>query len=341
MTSITYKDAGVNIDEGNKAVQLIKKHLKSTFNSRIPMDIGFFGGAIRINEFKKMSKPLLISSIDGVGTKLKIAFLMNKWDTVGIDLVNHCANDILCHGAKPLFFLDYIAMSHLSAEKVEQIVKGIAIACKNLEIPLIGGETAEMPGVYLKNEIDLVGCIVGIVDENNLITGKNVCENDVLIGLKSNGLHTNGFSLARKVFFEKSKMNVNDFVKEFNCSLGEELLKPHKSYVKSVFKVMKKVKVKGIAHITGGGLIENLARILPKNFNAVIEKKLINVLPVFKKIQVLGSVPEQDMWRTFNMGVGMVLIVEKENSNTVLKILKNEAFVLGKIVKGNGIVVLK
>ena len=341
---ITYKDAGVDIDAGSEAVERIKKHVKETFNKGVLLGVGSFGAAVSAKKLLKYQEPVLVSSIDGVGTKIKVAKLCNKWDTVGIDLVNHSANDILCQGAEPFYFLDYIASDKISADKVEEIVKGIASACVELEMPLIGGEIAEMPGVYEKGETDLVGCITGIAEKSEIIDGSEIREGDLLVGIASDGLHTNGYSLARKVFFEIAEKGVDDFKQELGCALGEELLKPHRCYVKPVMHLIheKKLKVKGIAHITGGGLIDNPARMLPDGLGIEIEKGAWKVPVIFNLIKELGNVPENDMYRTFNMGIGMVLAADSETAKKMLDGLENageKAFIIGKVVKENGVVI--
>ncbi|MFH1240401.1 MAG: phosphoribosylformylglycinamidine cyclo-ligase [Candidatus Diapherotrites archaeon] len=336
----TYKDAGVDIDAGNLAVEKIKKHVNSTFTKDVLLGVGSFGGAISAEKLMKFKEPVLIASVDGVGTKLKIAAMMNKWDTVGIDIVNHCANDILCQGAEPFYFLDYIASSKISPDQIEQIVKGMSKACKKLGIPLLGGETAEMPGIYEKNETDIVGAITGIADKNKMISGKNIKENDVLIGIASDGLHTNGYSLARKIFFKMQNKNVNDFIDELDSTVGEALLIPHREYVNTVISLMNKFEIKGIAHITGGGLIENPKRVLPKGLGIEIEKNSWNVPAIFKYMQKKGNVPEVDMYRAFNMGIGLVLFVSKKDTNDImnkLQKLNEKAFVIGKVVKGSSV----
>ncbi|MBN2067975.1 MAG: phosphoribosylformylglycinamidine cyclo-ligase [Candidatus Diapherotrites archaeon] len=339
----TYREAGVDIEEGSRAVQLIKKHVKSTFSKDVLLDIGAFGGAVDAKKLKKYKEPVLISSIDGVGTKTKIAAKLGKWDSVGKDIVGHSCNDILACGAEPWYFLDYLASSRLKAEKVEQIVKGMAEACKENGVSLIGGETAEMPGVYLEGETDIVGCIVGIVEKRGIIDGSRIRRGNMLIALQSNGLHTNGYSLARKVLIEDAKMDLGEVPEGFECSLGEELLWPHKSYAKAVLPLAKKGILKGIAHITGGGLIDNVGRLLPEGLGAEIIKGKLRPQPIFSLIKEKGMVPESDMFRTFNMGAGMVLIVEGKDEKKVLKEVekaKEEAYVIGKIVKGKGVQVI-
>ncbi len=339
----TYKDAGVNIEEGYKAVNLIKGLARETFDSNVITDIGSFGSMYLLNIGS--SEYILVSGTDGVGTKLKIAFYLDKHDTVGIDCVAMCVNDILCHGAKPLFFLDYVACGKLNSSKVASIVKGIAEGCKMAGCSLVGGETAEMPGFYKEDEYDLAGFAVGIVERQKAVYGKDVNTGDVLIGLASSGVHSNGYSLVRKVFgIDENPKVLEKTYEELEMSLGEELLKPTRIYVKPVLKVLEKVNVKGIAHITGGGFFENIPRAFPKGYSAVIEKGSWKVPAIFKLIQERGKVEEREMFSTFNMGIGMVLIVSEEDVDLTLKILEQEkvnAWVIGVIQKGEDGVVLK
>ena len=339
----TYKDAGVNIEEGYKAVNLIKGLARETFDSNVITDIGSFGSMYLLNIGS--SEYILVSGTDGVGTKLKIAFYLDKHDTVGIDCVAMCVNDILCHGAKPLFFLDYVACGKLNSSKVASIVKGIAEGCKIAGCSLVGGETAEMPGFYKEDEYDLAGFAVGIVEKRKAVYGKDVNTGDVLIGLASSGVHSNGYSLVRKVFgIDENPKVLEKTYEELEMSLGEELLKPTRIYVKPVLKVLEKVRVKGIAHITGGGFFENIPRAFPKGYSAVIEKGSWEVPAIFRLIQEHGKVEEREMFSTFNMGIGMVLIVSKEDVDLTLEILEQEkvnAWVIGTIQKGEDGVVLK
>jgi phosphoribosylformylglycinamidine cyclo-ligase len=336
---VSYSDAGVNIEKGNKISQKIKKHVESTFNENVLLNAGLFAGAINLKKLK-FKDAVLLASIDGVGTKTVIAKEMNSWNTIGEDLVNHSVNDLLCHGAKPIAFLDYIASSSLKPEIVEEIVKGISTACKKNDIALIGGETAEMPGIYQKNEVDVAGTIIGITEKNKMITGKKIKEKDALIGLPSNGLHTNGYSLARKVIKE-TEISLHEHFIELNSTIGKELMKVHKSYLKEIQHLMKKFELKGIAHITGGGLIYNIPRILPKGIAAKIFKERINPPFIFKWIQEKGNIQEKEMLKTFNMGIGMVLVVEEKDAEKIIEELKNEfklnAVILGETTKGKGI----
>jgi phosphoribosylformylglycinamidine cyclo-ligase len=337
---VTYKDAGVDIEANLEANKLVKDHVKKTFNKNVLLDVGLFGGAISAEKLKKFNEPVLVASIDGVGTKLKIAAKLNKWDTVGKDIVNHSADDILCQGAEPFFFLDYIAAEKLNPQQIEQIVKGMSEACLEADLPLIGGETAEMPGVYEKGEIDIAGCIVGVMEKGKVIDGSTIKEGDVVIALPSNGLHTNGYSLARKVMFEVAGFDVNDHLEELGTTVGLALLEPHKGYVKPVLALMKEFEVKGLAHITGGGLIDNVPRVLPDGLGVKIEKSKIKTPAIFKLIQEKGNVPEQDMWHTFNMGVGFVVIVSAEQAETAiakLKELGEEAYSIGVVESGKGV----
>jgi len=336
----TYKDAGVDIDAGNEAVRRLKTHVKSTFNKNVLLESGHFGGAFSAEELKGMENPVLVSSVDGVGTKTKIAAMMSKWDTIGMDLVNHCCNDIACVGAKPLFFMDYFASSSLNPSVVEQVVKGLAEACRENGAALIAGETAEMPGVYEKGEIDLVGAITGVVGKGEMIKGDKILEGDTLIGLPSTGLHTNGYSLARKVIFDVAGFSVNDRPQGLNETVGQALLRPHRSYVKAVLSIKDKFGLRGVAHITGGGLVENVPRILPKGLGAEISKSAINIPKIFSLIREKGNVPEKDMWRTFNMGIGLVMIVPQAEVEAVIKELKGRGekpAVIGGVSKGKGV----
>jgi len=339
---VSYKDAGVNIEKGSETVKRIKKHVKSTFTSDVLLDSGLFAGAIDLKKIKKFKNPVLLASIDGAGTKTMIASEMGIWDTIGQDLVNHSVNDVLCHNAEPIAFLDYIASSKIEPEVVEEIVKGMALACKENNISLIAGETAEMPGTYSTGETDIAGTIIGIAEKEKLITGKKIKEKDVLIGLPSTGLHTNGYSLARKIIADNKLSLKQQFEEEKeDFTLGQLLMKIHKSYLKEVTFLMKKFELKGIAHITGGGLIENLPRIFPEGLGAVIRKDKINTHFIFKLLQEKGGVIEEEMFRTFNMGIGMVLIVSQKDSEKIVSELQNKfelnASVIGEIVKGKGV----
>ncbi len=337
---LTYKKSGVDIDKGNKLVDIIKPLARSTFKPYVMTDIGSFGAFCKLDT-KKYKQPVLVSGTDGVGTKLKIAFMMNKHDTIGIDLVAMCVNDILTSGAMPLFFLDYFASGKLSIRKAADVIKGIADGCKLADCSLIGGETAEMPGFYDKGEYDLSGFAVGVVDKKNIINGSKIKAGDVLIGIASSGIHSNGYSLVRKLFFDIKSFNPKKKIKELGCSIGEELLKPTRIYVKSISKVFQNYTVKGIAHITGGGLTENLPRILPakSGLKFVIKKGSWPVLSIFNLMQSMGPVPEDEMYKTFNMGIGLAIIVNQADSKKVISKLKRlgeDAYVIGQCEKGRG-----
>lgn len=338
MDNMTYKSAGVDVEEGQKAVELMKKHVQSTFNDNVLDDIGGFGGLFALN-LQGINDPVLVSGTDGVGTKLKLAFAMDKHDTIGKDCVAMCVNDILCQGAAPLFFLDYIATGRLKAEKVADIVKGIAMGCKEAGCALIGGETAEMPGFYADGEYDMAGFTVGIVDKSKIITGKDIKSGDLIIGLKSSGIHSNGYSLVRKLLLEKEEMKLDEFIDELGSTLGNVLLEPTKIYVKSVLQVIKKVQVKGISHVTGGGFFENIPRILPNSVNAEINLGSWEKPPIFDLIQKRGNVSLEEMFKTFNMGIGMMLVISPEDKDKVLEILASNGetgYLIGKINEGNG-----
>lgn len=335
--SITYADAGVNIDQGNRAKQRIKYLAHRTFNKSVLSEIGGFGGLFQIDK-KKFKDPVLVSSVDGVGTKLKVAFEMGVHHTIGGDLVNHCVNDIAVQGATPLFFMDYLAVGKLEPEVAEKIVSGVADACKHNGCALIGGETAEMPGFYPVGEYDLAGFIVGAVDREQIITGKNVQIGDVLIGLPSTGLHTNGYSLARKLMFTVANYTPDTYVNELKGKVGAELMKQHKSYWPIIRRVVEAEAVTAMAHITGGGITENLPRVLPKGVGAVVEMGTWPVLPLFEHLQKLGNIEHGEMMRTFNMGIGMVLVVPAKKFKRVQGILDRageKGYVIGRIVKGD------
>jgi len=340
--NITYKSAGVDVDEGQRAVNLMKDHVKSTFNSNVLADLGGFGGLFSLN-ISDYKEPVLVSGTDGVGTKLKLAFMMDKHDTIGQDCVAMCVNDILCQGGKPLFFLDYIATGKLVGEKIAQIVGGIAEGCKLAGSALIGGETAEMPGLYKEDEYDLAGFAVGIVDKANIITGKNIEAGDIILALPSSGIHSNGYSLVRKLFFDILDMKTTDYVEEFGKTLGEVLLTPTKIYVKPILSLIKDINVKGICHITGGGFYENIPRILPENVDAKIDIKSWQIPPIFKFIQQKGNISYKEMFGTFNMGVGMAIVVSQDDvqrSMEILKAIGEDVKEIGEIVKGNKQVIL-
>jgi phosphoribosylformylglycinamidine cyclo-ligase len=335
-SKLTYKDSGVDINAGDRAKAKIKILAKSTFTPGVLKEIGNFGGFFSLSK-RDYKSPVLVSSVDSVGTKLKVAFMMRKHDTVGQDIVNHCVNDILVHGAKPLFFLDYIGTSKLEPDVIAEIVKGLSQACRKAGCALIGGETAELPEFYEKGEYDLVGCIVGVVDKKKIIDGSGIRPGDQIIGLKSDGLHTNGYSLARNVFFRKARLNVNSRVKGLKTSVGEELLKVHRCYAPSILKLIQQHKMKGIAHITGGGIEGNLIRILPKNYKAMIYTNSWKVPPLFKVIQKLGNIDDHEMFKVFNMGIGLILVVAKKDTQKIMKklsSLKETPFLIGEITSG-------
>ena len=334
--SESYKAAGVDVTAGYKAVELMKAHVAKTMIPGMISDIGGFGGAFEM-DLTGIEKPCLVSGTDGVGTKLKIAFMMDKHDTVGIDCVAMCVNDIICCGAKPLLFLDYIALGKNVPEKVADIVKGVADGCVGSGCALVGGETAEMPGFYPEAEYDLAGFSVGVVDKKRILNNDNVKPGDVMIALPSSGVHSNGFSLVRKVFDIENKP-LDRFSDVLGKTLGETLLTPTKLYVKPVLAVLDQVNVKSICHITGGGFYENIPRALNDNVKAVIKKEDVKVLPIFKLIQQEGNIPERDMFNTFNMGVGMMLIVAANDVDKTLEILHaqgEDAYVVGRIETGS------
>lgn len=334
-----YKGSGVDVEAGYKSVELIKSHVRSTFRKEVLSDIGGFGGMFSLAKVKEMDEPVSISGADGVGTKLKIAFLTDRHDTIGIDCVAMCVNDIVCNGAEPLFFLDYIACGKNYPEKIEQIVKGVADGCKMAGASLIGGETAEMPGFYAEDEYDLAGFSVGIVDRKKIIDGRSICVGDTLIGIASSGLHSNGFSLVRKIL-RLTKGSINEHIESLGTTLGEELLKPTKIYVKPVLELIGKVSVKGICNITGGGFIENVPRMLPQGAMAKIKAGTWDILPIFNLLKATGEVSDRDMYNTFNMGIGMVLAVDKNDAEKTVDILSElgeKAYTIGEIVQGDGI----
>jgi len=332
---LTYKDAGVDIEKADRFVEGIKGFVKDTFNKSVLANIGGFAGAVSL-ELTKYKEPVLTASTDGVGTKLKIAQALDKHDTIGIDLVAMCVNDLITTGSKPIFFLDYFATGKLKTEVAIDVVKGIAEGCKIAYCPLIGGETAEMPGMYGEGEYDLAGFSVGIVEKSNMIDGSKIKEGDILIGVYSSGIHSNGYSLVRKIV-EIKGYKYTDFINDFGKSLGEELLTPTKIYVRPVLKLLENVEIKGIAHITGGGIPGNLIRILQDNTKAVINKNSWEILPVFKWIQKEGNISEEEMFKTFNMGIGLILVVDKNDAEKVLQILNSigeNATKIGEIKKG-------
>jgi len=334
--SEAYKQAGVDIEAGNEAVERMKKHVKRTFRPEVLTDLGGFGALFRLDT-TKYEKPILVSGTDGVGTKLKIAFAMDKHDTIGIDAVAMCVNDVVVQGAEPLFFLDYLACDKVVPEKIEAIVKGISDGCAESGCSLIGGETAEMPGMYENGEYDIAGFTVGVVDEKKIIDGKNVTPGDVLIGIRSSGVHSNGFSLVRKVLLADQGMSLHQHVDVLGKTLGEELLTPTKLYVKPVLKLLEQFEIKAMAHITGGGFTENIPRVLPEGACAEIDYGSWPIQPIFQLIEELGNVSRDDMFRTFNMGIGMVLVVKNEDAVAILQALtemNEDAYLIGRIAAG-------
>jgi len=331
-----YARAGVDVDLGNRLKRQIQSLVKKTHGPQVLGKIGGFGGLFRDN-FSGMREPVLVSSIDGVGTKLKIAFAMNKHDTVGADLVNHCVNDIAVLGARPLFFLDYIGCERLEPNVFRQLVRGLSRACRSAGCALLGGETAQLPGMYRKGEYDLAGSIVGVVDRTKIIDGSKIQPGDVILSLASNGLHTNGYSLARKIFFEKMRLTVNSRLSGSKITVGEELLRVHKNYQPLLAKVPTRM-IKGLAHITGGGLIDNLPRIVPPNCDAIIETKSWKVPRIFQILQQNGNVDAQEMYQVFNMGIGMVVIVARQDAQRAKSILSAKR--IGRIERGRGKAVL-
>ena len=335
MKKSSYKDAGVDVEKGNEFVRAIKPMVESTFRPEVLTKIGGFAGCVSLN-LERYKKPILVSSTDGVGTKLKIAFMMDRHDTVGIDLVAMCVNDIVVLGAKPLFLLDYLATAQLDPEKGKAIIAGIVKGCTEAECSLIGGETAEMPGFYKEGEYDLAGFTVGIVEDAQLIDGSSVTVGDKLIGIASSGLHSNGYSLVRRILFEHHKMDLTKRIEDLGEVLGEELLRPTRIYVKTILNLTRDFKIGGIAHITGGGITDNLPRVIPRGSKAVVRIESWDVPPIFSFLKEKGKIPEDEMLRTFNNGIGMVLIVRPKDMEDVmgrLRSLGEKAFVIGEVVK--------
>jgi len=336
MGKLTYRKAGVNIDEGERFVRLLSPIARKTFRPEVITDIGSFNALFRLN-VTRYRHPVLVSGTDGVGTKLKIAVMMERHDTIGIDLVAMCVNDILTSGAEPLFFLDYLATGRLNSKQAIEIVRGIARGCTEAGCALIGGETAEMPGFYPNGEYDLSGFAVGVVDRNEIVDGSSIGQGDLVIGISSSGLHSNGFSLVRKLFFDLKKMKASTFIPEIGARLGDELLKPTRIYVRAFEAVRRSVKVRGMAHITGGGIPGNLPRILPRGMRAVIRRASWSVPPVFQVIRKLGNISESEMNRTFNMGIGFIMVVSGRSARKALSLLSGEgyqAFIIGEIERG-------
>ena len=334
-----YKTAGVDIEAGNEAVRRIRGLARSTFTSRVLSEIGSFGGLFHLGA-ERVRDAVLVASADGVGTKLKVAFLAGRHDTVGADLVNHCVNDILVQGAEPLFFLDYLATGNLSPDVAEAVVSGMAQACRDNSCALLGGETAEMPGFYPEGEYDLAGFIVGCVERDAVVDGRSIAPGDVLIGVPSSGLHTNGYSLARRIVFETLGLSVDSHVPELGGLLGDALLAPHRSYASLVRPLLSGQRIKGMAHITGGGITDNLPRVLPRGSRAVVRVGSWEVPPIFEWLQSAGQVPPDDMWRTFNMGIGFILVSSPDHAGALRQELAarggRDSRIIGEVVAGEG-----
>ncbi|MED4603695.1 phosphoribosylformylglycinamidine cyclo-ligase [Paenibacillus validus] len=338
--SDAYKQAGVDIAAGNEAVERMKKHVKTTFRPEVLTDLGGFGALFGLNK-EKYEEPVLVSGTDGVGTKLKIAFAMDKHDTIGVDAVAMCVNDIIVQGAEPLFFLDYLACDKVIPEKIEAIVKGISDGCVQAGAALIGGETAEMPGMYSEGEYDIAGFTVGIVDKKKIIDGSTIKPGDVVLGLASSGVHSNGFSLVRKLLLEQKGYSLHDTIDALGEPLGDTLLAPTKIYVKPVLNVLNEVPIKGMAHITGGGFLENIPRVLPEGVNVEIDYGSWPILPIFELMQREGGISHNDMFRTFNMGIGMVVIVSEEDAAKAASLFEQhgeKAYTLGRVTAGTRVV---
>ena len=335
--AITYKEAGVDVDAGNRAVELMKDAVRSTFRPEVLSDVGGFGALFRLGKY---DDPVLVSGTDGVGTKLKVAFMLNKHDTVGIDLVAMCVNDILVSGAEPLFFLDYIGIAKISPEHAAEIVAGVAAGCRDAGCALVGGETAELPGLYSPGEYDLAGFAVGVVEKPRIVDGRGIKAGDVLVGLASSGLHSNGYSLVRKLVFEIGNLSSVHVPKELGITVGEELLRPTRIYVRQVLPLLERNLIQGMVHITGGGFIENLPRVLPEGLGVGISLGTWPIPPVFDWLQRLGELELKEMYRTFNMGIGFVLILHPEDVSAARELLMElgeESYIIGKVVEGGGV----
>jgi phosphoribosylformylglycinamidine cyclo-ligase len=336
VTSVSYRDAGVDIAAGNETVRRIRSLARGTFTPGVLSDIGSFGGLFQLDR-DRYREPVLVSSADGVGTKLKVAFVTGRHDTVGADLVNHCVNDILVQGAEPLFFLDYLATGRLSPDVAEQVVAGVARGCRENGCALVGGETAEMPGFYADGEYDIAGFIVGVVEKSKIVDGQSIAPGDVIVGLTSAGLHTNGYSLARRVMFETAGYAPDTFVPELGATVADALLAPHRSYLRAVQPLLVRGLVKGMAHITGGGITENLPRVLPENASASIDTRTWNVPPVFRLLQERGGIASSEMFRAFNMGIGLIVVCAPSEAGSVVDALKGSGespAVLGHVIVG-------
>lgn len=334
-----YKQAGVDIEAGYEAVNKMKKHVQKTMRPGVLSGLGGFGGMFDLSTLG-LKEPVLVSGTDGVGTKLMLAFMMDQHDTIGIDCVAMCVNDIVVQGAEPLYFLDYIACGKAHPDKIESIVKGVATGCEQAGAALIGGETAEMPGMYDEEEYDLAGFAVGACEKTKLVTGENIQPGDALIGLASSGIHSNGYSLVRKVLLQDAKRDLHEHIEELGCKLGEELLKPTRIYVKSLLSALKQYEIKGMAHITGGGFIENIPRMLPENLGVEIVKGSWPVLPIFKLLQQEGNLVEEEMYNIFNMGIGMVVVVPADQAKAAVKHfeeLGEKAYEVGKVTANQGV----
>ncbi|MES9682087.1 phosphoribosylformylglycinamidine cyclo-ligase [Bacillus sp. AFS001701] len=334
-----YKQAGVDIEAGYEAVNRMKKHVQKTMRQEVLGGLGGFGGMFDLSKFN-YKEPVLVSGTDGVGTKLKLAFQMDRHDTIGIDAVAMCVNDIVVQGAEPLFFLDYLAVGKAVPERIEQIVKGVSDGCVQAGCSLVGGETAEMPGMYPEDEYDIAGFAVGIVDKPKLVTGQSIKEGDILLGISSNGIHSNGYSLVRKVLLEKGGLTLDQHIDKLGHTLGEELLRPTKIYVKPILNVLKKFEVKGMAHITGGGFIENIPRMLPEGIGAEIDYGSWPIQPIFDLLEEIGELKREEMFNIFNMGIGMVLAISEENLHDTIKLLEEDGekvFIIGRTKAGEGV----
>lgn len=334
---LDYRESGVDLDEARRSLDSIKESVRSTFTPDVASDIGSFGGVFA-GSFPGMEEPMLVTSIDGVGTKSMVAAMTGQFSGLGRDIVCHCIDDILVQGAKPLFFLDYFGAGRLTSDVLTAVVSGAAEACRENGVALLGGETAEMPGVYLQGEIDVVGSIVGVVDRKNMLPQPNIGTGDLIVGIASDGLHTNGFSLARRALFERAGRRHDEVIPVLGRTLGEELLRPHRSYYRPVEPMLTEDLIRGMAHITGGGLIENLPRVLPADCSVMIERRAWTPLPIFQMIQEDGGIADEEMFRVFNMGIGMCLICRSEVASAVVQRLNDTgetAYVIGEVVKGN------